>query len=111
MELKQSLLKIWKQISDKFNKKEKVVKETPYLKKFNGELKMKEHFYNPKTGEYIDSPISNVLISKQGTFLILEDGRKINSGESKYEDWECDWYMYQKYKDGMPIGQTYFKYN
>ena len=79
-------------------------------KPYNTEIVLGEYFCNPSTGEYINSRVVNWSMHEI-TEIELENGEIINCDDPKYEDWECDWYLFQKYEKGLPAGKPYFKFD
>jgi hypothetical protein len=76
---------------------------------YTGEKYLGEYFYNLTTGEYIDSPIACIKADEFEYIIIFENGIKINAWDDKYKDWSDNFYCYQKYKDGKPIGNLIFE--
>jgi len=76
-------------------------------KPYNVEFALGEYFCNPSTGEYINSKV----ISWSFDEIKLENGEIINTEDPKYEDWECEWILYQQYEKGLPVGKPYFKFD
>jgi hypothetical protein len=75
-------------------------------KPYNVEVVLGEYFCNPSTGEYINSRVVSWSFDK----IKLENGETINIEDPKYEDWECEWVLYQQYEKGLPVGKPYFKF-
>lgn len=75
---------------------------------YTGEQYLGEYFYNSTTGEYIDSPIAYVKVDKSKYIITFENGLEIDAWDDKYKDWSDNFYGYQKYKDGEPIGNIIF---
>ncbi len=83
---------------------------------YNGEVNMGEYLYNPQTGEYINSRVVGGCIGGE-TFVELEDGRKIyEDGGYNYRDnctfaggYESEWFMFQRYEEGKPVGKPRFE--
>lgn len=75
-------------------------------KPYNVEVSLGEYFCNPNTGEYINSRVVSWSFGE----IDLENGETINIEDPKYEDWECEWILYQQYEKGLPVGKPYFKF-
>ena len=76
-------------------------------KPYNVEFALGEYFCNPNTGEYINSKV----VSWSFDEIELENGEIINPDDPKYENWECEWILFQRYENGLPVGKPYFKFD
>lgn len=74
---------------------------------YNGVVNLGTYFCNPDTGEYINSRIVVWSFDK----IELENGEIINPKDPKYDNWESDWQLFQKYENGLPIGKPYFEFD
>lgn len=74
---------------------------------YNAEVALGNYACNPNTGEYINSEI----ISWSCYEVELENGEIIKFNDPKYKDWDYEYVLFQQYKNGLPVGEPYFKFN
>ena len=75
-------------------------------KPYNAEVALGNYFCNSNTGEFIYSKI----ISWSSFEIELENGEVIQHNDPKYKDWDDNYILFQQYKNGLPVGEPYFKF-
>lgn len=91
--------------------KEEGGKEAEGWKIYNGKKYLGEFLVKPKTGEYIGSRIVETCYDGLNSYVRLEDGEEIPLDDNleTYNGYENEWYLYQDYSNGKPIGEPYWK--